>query len=824
MAIPERTRRLVVDTFGWLFMFSILVGIASTAEKNNRLEVSPPSDQVKFAVSDQGSSNEYTSDEFHDRDIDRFLGISQSPQSFVTIASAILLQDQPELGPSPTSTPLASATTSLSSVFSASQASIVSQLSAARRADGTGPGSDFVLGLESSVLASTDAGNLVSKSNALLGVESEQRTPIVTYNVARGRHVGQQSGNGSYWFPARQDLDTLMSKIDSRIVDNFLIIKGPYSSVHGPGFAFYDVELLRAPRYRNGFESHGRTSMDFKANGGQTYGRQTFTGGASNWGYRIGYGERTGSDYRTGSLKMPTSYHSRDWDVALGYDISPYQHIDFTLLRLDQTDVEFPGQMFDMRYLVTDAYEIEYVNDCPSWANRTEIEGWYNRTHFAGDNLAGGKRRQIPVLDNLAVNIGFPTTGSLIGFTDVDAMSTGFSSAATWGCTHCGYIKLGTDLRRLKQDLLEQTAVTNIVGLPPDFTLPFPDNGLLGASYTNPGLFVEAGFPLTCCLTIKSGGRLDWVGTNSDPTFTATIENVVGQDLERDFFLYSGYVAAERRLNCHWMLDAGVGYGMRPPTMTELYADSPFIAVLPQLVFTQILGNPNLDPERMLQVDLGLNAEYCRFRGAVRGYHAWIEDYITYDLLNDIGFGTNYNPVNTPRATLFGAEAHGECEISCRWTGFATISYIEGTDQTRIDTIGPVRAANAPLTNRSGSTLNDETLPVIYPIVSRTGLRLHDTCPNPRWAVELAARIVNDQSRNALTLLELPTPGYTIFDMRAYMQATDNMLLTIGVENMFDRFYQEHFDPHVNLGTGGLANVGVFQPGVTFYTGIDWTY
>ena len=79
----------------------------------------------------------------------------------------------------------------------------------------------------------------------------------------------------------------------------------------------YAEELLDAPRYPNGPENHGSTSMDWKSNGDQWYGRQTFWGGGENYGFRVGYGERAGSDYRTGStLEMPTSYHSRDWDVA----------------------------------------------------------------------------------------------------------------------------------------------------------------------------------------------------------------------------------------------------------------------------------------------------------------------------------------------------------------------------------------------------------------------------------------------------------------------------------------------------------------------------
>ena len=96
-----------------------------------------------------------------DQRIDSFL--DGSGPIFPAMARMRLKQqpDQPAIAPTieqagPTSLSLASAR--LSSVFSASQASIVNQLSAERTAEGIRPGSDFVLGIESTILRTTDAG------------------------------------------------------------------------------------------------------------------------------------------------------------------------------------------------------------------------------------------------------------------------------------------------------------------------------------------------------------------------------------------------------------------------------------------------------------------------------------------------------------------------------------------------------------------------------------------------------------------------------------------------------------------------------------------
>ena len=50
-------------------------------------------------------------------------------------------------------------------------------------------------------------------------------------------------------------------------------------------------------------------------------------------------------------------------------------------------------------------------------------------------------------------------------------------------------------------------------------------------------------------------------------------------------------------MNCCWSLIGGAGYGMRPPTLTELYAYGPFIGSL-QPGLTYVEGDPLLRPER----------------------------------------------------------------------------------------------------------------------------------------------------------------------------------------------------------------------------------
>lgn len=264
-------------------------------------------------------------------------------------------------------------------------------------AQATPPSGSVVSGQESIIRVATDAGDLLGSSPNMLNLGVQRRNPIVTDPRVRGSRVGSLAASGSYWTPARIDLDTVLSKIDSRIVDHMVVVPGPYTTLWGPGFDFIDFQLLRAPRYQNGFEAHGQSSVDYRTNGENWYGRQSAWGGDRDWGFRLGYGHSTGNDYDSGDgTQVPSSFKSRDADVALGAELTDDSSIDVNYLRLDQTDVELPGQAFDIDFLYTNGYEIAYeLRDQPNF-DRLVFESWYNRTVFEGDAQRPSKRTSFP--------------------------------------------------------------------------------------------------------------------------------------------------------------------------------------------------------------------------------------------------------------------------------------------------------------------------------------------------------------------------------------------------------------------------------------------
>ena len=669
------------------------------------------------------------------------------------------------------------------------------------------PAADAVFGAEATGRKTADVGDLLRRSKSAHGVNIQQRTPIISDTRVRGQRVGQVLASGSYWAPARMDLDTMMNKIDSRLIENAILVKGPYAARYGPGFRFVDIDFIHSPRYFDMPQVHGMTSANYGTNGQQWYGRQSVWGGGYDYGFHISYGHRTGNDYRTGvGSELPTSYKSRDLFVALGKDLSPYEKIEINALRLDQTDVEFPGLVFDLNFLVTDGYEVTYTNTAPAFADKYVAEFWYNRTRFEGDSLRPGKNRQIPTL---RFDFFSPSGVDGFGITDGDALSAGYRLEATYFCTDCcGFdreLSIGTDVIYLNQELNDIEPL-----LPPnDNNYPIPRSDSIDV-----GIYAENRRTINERLSITSGARVDGVFTDARDIVEGVpvpISFLKDSELDQQFLLGSAYVTSKYCATPFWTCDMGVGVAMRPPTLTELYTESSFIGSL-QRGKTFLSGDPQLDAEKMIQFDVGAHYDDQSLRLGAFGYGAWIKDFITYDLVapaSTLGFPQGAAFVNTELATLAGCEAYGQYDVTRMFTMFGSVSYLDGRDRTRTT---PARLFGGL---RSNSAIPQEPLPGIPPLESRIGFLLQDPCPQRRWGFEFTARIVDNQDRIATRLEEIETPGFTTLDVRTYCRV-NQWLFTAGIENLNDQFYREHIDYNTGL--------GVFRPGINFYTGAQITY
>ena len=664
-----------------------------------------------------------------------------------------------------------------------------------------------------------DVGDLL-RAPSVTSSGVQQRNPVINDPRVRGSRVGSSSASGSYWIPARIDLDTMVSKIDSRVIELVTVVPGPFTAVQGPGPNFVNVDLVASPRYAGTTQTVGGNSLDYRSNGEQWHARQEFSAGAEFWGFTAGYSHRTGSDYSAANgARIPSRYQSREFNVSAGTDLTESSTLEFSYLRLDQTDLALAGQAFDIDWLVTDGFQLTYTHETSEFCDRFVIDGWFNRTRFEGNSQ--DKQSQFVAFANL----------NFVGNTDVDSSSSGYRTALVWdGTLTKGKLSMGSDLRFIDQELNEISSGNLGFNDWNDANSPIP------SSYNvNPGLFIEYEHvePLAVW---RTGMRLDWnfADINASPSELQDL-GIAGNtaaaflgtsNLDQQDLLGLAFLTLDVPLTPEWKLISGIGYSERAPNLTERFAVEPFMFLIQNGANT-ITGDPRLEKERTVQTDLTLTKTTDNANYTVTAFHAWLHDYITFEAMSEQFDQLDLKYVNTDLATLWGVEATAGFELNRFASPFGTLRYVEGTDETRNGRFA-TRKANATLpTFRDYSQVRGsfsgvsgnakEPLPGILPLESVVGVQFHPAPDDTRWGFQVAARFVATQDRVAQSLRETRTPGFTTFEWRGYWNPNDHLFLAAGVENITNKLYREHLDFRSDT-------FSVFRPGVTAYLSTQITY
>lgn len=673
------------------------------------------------------------------------------------------------------------------------------------------------------VNAQPDLAEAISKD--VLSVQTQWRSSISESPFIRGfknRQIYAQL-NGQYFEPVRWDLDTIVSKVDPGIVQDVIVIDGPYSVQYGPGFTFMDIVTFPTPRCQ---PAQYRTSTSWLPNGQQIYGRETVSGGTQNFGYRFSYGHRNANNYRAGNGQyIPSHYNNGDILAEVGYNLSGFQRLELGYRRLDQNHTAYPGQFFDVSALQTNAFNMRYIDEDPtrSWT-RLIAQGWYNQNSMAGNTFDITKQGVVQNVERSLTSFFFPGIAPGVSLSSPNfPIFAGFSGSTVGNLTSTGgrvtvqYGELdelsllaGVDARVIDQRVSEYFTISPFYANASTGTfIPVPQNfatGMPRATMVNPGAFAETTVPWTTYFRSKLGARGDFVGTNANPaTLPPNTGSLLPTGLSQTNGLYSFYMVNQLDLNEHWNANLSFGQAQRPPSLIDRYADGMFLGII-QSGYRRVIGDPNLRPERNWQIDLALNGNYENWRGYVRGYQSWVKDYITYseNAVRDPTGAVLLNTLNTPLAELRGFEAFNSFDLTPRITPFASAHYVYGIDQTIMQ----------PLTQ-------------IPPLQGFAGVRFHDPNGGAKWGLEAFATITREQSRpgvirvtnvpGALFPIEMRTGGWTIYNLRGYWNVSKNMMVSGGINNIFDKSYITH----LALRTPPIY---VFSPGISPYVSMDWVY
>jgi len=184
-----------------------------------------------------------------------------------------------------------------------------------------------------------------------------------------------------------------------------------------------------------------------------------------------------------------------------------------------------------------------------------------------------------------------------------------------------------------------------------------------------------------------------------------------------------------------------------------------------------IVGNPDLEPEYSWNIDGGLKLKSEKVRSTCSVFYSRVEDYI--DLLSQTetfnGVPTK-KYINIPDAEVYGFDASVSWKAIDHVTLLGSISSVIGKHRDSGDRLSTIPPTNGTL-----------------------GIRWDDTLSgNSSWWFELNSELYADQNSPAEG--EQATPGYGLVNLKTGVRFSSNVMLSLAVDNIFDRTYRNHLN------------------------------
>ncbi len=302
----------------------------------------------------------------------------------------------------------------------------------------------------------------------------------------------------------------------------------------------------------------------------------------------------------------------------------------------------------------------------------------------------------------------------------------------------------------------------------------------------NRALFLE-GIKSYQKLTVKFGARYDKTDVRAnnldDPTIVniADIQNYYQNKDSRSFNDFSANVTVNYTLNEKASLFVGIGQSIRVPDAQELY----FIGYMNGNWSRK--GNPDLKETKNREIDLGIEGSVKDVGYRVTVFYSDLKDYI-YAYKTNAG---NLSPTAyyltwaNIDAHIYGADLSLAAPLGEEYILEAGVAYQRGKKDSQ-PTAG----------------MSDTDLAQIPPLKTRVALSYDGGDYFARAELIAVDKYRNYDSDNG----EQEISGWVTMNLKASKEITKNMVLNLGVDNLFDATYA------VNNTYVGRALIGGSQP------------
>ncbi len=542
--------------------------------------------------------------------------------------------------------------------------------------------------------------------------------------------------------------------------DRVVVLKGPQSVIHAAGASAGVVLFERdlKPLTEPGWGAYGSAIFGSFGRNDQAFDVQ---GGTPRFQLRAGANRAASDDYEDGDgTRIHSRYRRWGTHAALAWTPDRDTALELSMAYGDgeaaYADRAMDGSQFE-RENVALRFERRNLSDTVEklWA-----QAYYNYADHVMDNFSLRDRSTAFTAMN------------------PDRLVLGARAGITLAPSEALRITLGLDAKRdthrtrgARNQASGDAAEELLRSLPYAEDMRFRQFGVFGeGSYRlGNGARAVAGLRLDRHAARDSRPCVDGMFMNGRCMMMAPVNQTRGET-DRDT-LTSGFLRYEGVLangNDGWYV--GLGHAERFPDYWErLRRDETTL----NSVFLSIR------PEKTTQLDAGLNWSRDHWSASVSGFYGKVDDYVQLLWIA---------PARTRNidATILGLEGDLAWRFARNWTLTGTLAWVHG----RNDTDDRPLAQQPPLEARAGLHYDDG-------VYSFGGL-MRAVARQNRIDVGSGNIVANGQDIG-------PSAGFAVFSVNAGWRPRKELLMTAGVDNLFDRTYAEH-----------LSRTGASLPGFVF--------
>lgn len=273
-------------------------------------------------------------------------------------------------------------------------------------------------------------------------------------------------------------------------------------------------------------------------------------------------------------------------------------------------------------------------------------------------------------------------------------------------------------------------------------------------------------------LRIESGMRYTYAEANVGERWDANAARDISSDHNWDNTVFS--VRAIHDLPKDWAVYGGVSQAFRAPNLADLSGNRTSNSGV------EAGGSIDLDPENYITYEIGVRKSSRSTSMQAAFFYTDIEDIIT-DVPVSSG-STNVIASNGRDGYIYGFELEGAWQISEQWLLSGFVAWQEGETTTLSFIGGPIA---------------EEPYSRALPLTASVALRW--THPSTKYwvearvlAAEKADRLSSADKADVQRFPDEGTPSYVVPMVYSGWQATDNLLVTLGLENISNVDFRHH--------------------------------